>query len=216
MRRVLDHFPAALIGWQEIDEADEADEHGILRWLMRRLRRKNATHRSLNRRTKGSGYWTVGYRQAVPISVPAPWTVVEADVTKACEGRPHVTPHRVIVRAVATHPDLADPVTFLNGHLPYRAEDLWLIAFGKWKKAVHDEHQAGRTTVVIMDSNHHGPMPSFHPRQEQLLHPALIDRIAVIPGSTDVKAGPRRSVQLTVDGHDAHGVDLVLSDKKEQ
>lgn len=199
--RVRHGFSDALIGWQEIDEADQADEHKLLAHIF------GPDH-----------YRNVGFRHSVPISVPAPWTVEQADVVFACKFLPHATPNRYIVSALCSHPDLSEPVVFLNGHYPLarlggrEGRARWSDCQASWVKRVLEWRQEGHTIVTTRDSNRLRFMPKLHPSERQLL-PNAISRISVIPGSVGVKVVDRRDVNLTIDGHNARGVDLQLHAK---
>ena len=204
IRRIHHGFPGAVIGWQEIDEADEADEHAI-------LARVFADHDN------------IGFAKAVPISIPKPWAVVEgsAVVTHACDWLAHATPDRWIVEAVAQHPDLAEPVRFANGHYPLarlggnEGRARWTDCQAAWEARATAWHRSGITTLTTRDTNRLRNMPRLHPSERQLL-PNAITRITAIPGSVGVKVLDRRDVNLTIDGHSARGVDLLLTVKENQ
>lgn len=199
--RVRHGFPGAIIGWQEIDEADPADEHKILA----------ATFGPAH-------YRNVGFAHAVPISVPLDWEIVpgSAKVTKASKWLAGASPDRFIVEVVATHPLLTEPVRFANGHYPLarlggkEGGRRWEDCQAAWQSRAVEWHQSRITTVTTRDTNRLRRMPKVHPSERQLL-PNAISRISVIPGSVDVKRIGTRVVNLTIDGHDAHAVDLVLS-----
>lgn len=215
---VLRRFRGAVIGWQEIDEADAGDEHGILASLVRRLMRTSSSAtRKLARATK-AGWRNVGFGQLCPISLPLTWALHSSEVKPACQGRAHKTPNRVIVIARATHRKLRGRiVSFMNGHLPFNTPDLWDIAFAAWVAAVEVEVAAGNTVVITMDSNHHGPTPQFHPHQQVLVGANGIDKVIVVePIRRGANIGVavtlvrRVSADLNLDGHDAEGVELDL------
>lgn len=203
--RVRHGFPGAIIGWQEIDEADTGDEHAMLA------------------KTFGPDHYrNVGFEHAVPISVPAPWEVIDADVTEACKFLPHATPNRYIVSALSKHPDLAEPVVFMDGHYPLarlggkEGAARWADTQRAWVVKAAEWHRAGHTIFTTRDTNRLHNMPKVHQLERQLL-PNAIARVSVIPGSVSVvRRGTPRHVNLTIDGHDAKGVDLVLSVKKEK
>lgn len=201
IERVRHGFPNAIIGWQEIDEADAADEHAILAKTFGELE-----------------YHNVAFRQAVPISVPKPWTVEDAEVTKACEGLAHTTPNRYVVAALCSHPDLSEPVVILNGHYPLArlggrlGQGRWNDTQAAWERAAGRWHRRGHTILTTRDTNRLRNMPLLHPLERQLL-PNAISRISVIPGSVGVSVTGRRDVNLTIDGHDARSVELLLTVK---
>lgn len=200
--RVRHGFPGAFIGWCEIDEADEADEHAIL-----------------ERQFGPDHYRNVAFRQAVPISVPNEWEVLEADVVKACDFIPHATPNRYIVSALCKHPNLAQPVVFENGHynLPRlggrEGRERWQDCHANWTKRTLLWHREGHTVITTRDTNRLRLMPKLHPTERQLLPNAIV-RISVVEGSVAVRRVGLKVVNMTIDGHDAKGVDLVLSVKE--
>lgn len=223
--RVLRHFRGAFIGWQEIDEADPANEHGILASLSQKLQ---VAHRKLARASRRAWRF-VGFEQLCPVSVPtADWRLVSGDVQPACPGRKRKTPPRriVIARCQWRAPEpardaerrLRDVVlSVMNGHLPYKTPDLWDVAFQSWKRAVIAEVAAGHLVVITMDSNHHGATPVFHSRQQVLVGANGIDLIIVVlPRSLD-RAGVEvdlirtTTVDLDVDGHNAKGAIIEIS-----
>jgi hypothetical protein len=118
VHRIRVRFPHALIGFQEIDEADAADEHRILN---QRFGPQGPTDHT---------FVFAARQQLVPIAVPAPWTIASASVTKTCDGRQHVTPQRVVVTAHVRNSEHEGfpPVVFMNGHYPHNAPDLWRTA----------------------------------------------------------------------------------------
>lgn len=208
-----------VIGWQEVDEADPADEHGILRAIVRRLTRAATRHsRRLARASRRAGWRLIGFGQLVPITIPADAKVQRHRVRPASPGRRRVSPARVVnlVRLLfAGLPDV--PFSVLNGHLPFRAPDLWDQAYAAWVRAVDGEVEAGRVVAILMDSNHHGPMPRFHRDQVELVPPDGVDGIdrviIVIPRElarrgVEARLVRRFTVDLDLDGHNAHGVIL--------
>ena len=136
-----------------------------------------------------------------------------------------MTPNRIIVSAQCRPADDPDfpPVIFLNGHYPLAraaaAKRLWKDCQRSWTERaqhLHDRAGGGFTIITMRDTNRHGPMPRIHPRERQLLAPG-IDRISVVPADASspnlvtVRVLRRRVVNLTIDGHDARGVDLRLT-----
>lgn len=197
-------FKRAVIGWQEIDEADVADEHSILREVF-----------------DTEDYRNVGFGHATPITLPAPWTVVPgtADVTQACQWLAKATPNRFIVSALCQHPDLREPVVFENGHYPLarlggrEGAGRWNDTHAAWVKRTKEWRREGYTIITTRDTNRLKRMPKLHWTERQLL-PNAISRITVVPGSVSVAPLGTRDVKLTIDGHNARGVKLELSDKK--
>lgn len=200
--RVRHGFPGAVIGWQEVDEADRGDEHAMLA------------------ATFGDDHYrNISFPKACPISLPKPWTVEIATAHLACEALAKTTPRRYIIEAHCTHPDLDDAVVFLNGHMPLarlggaKGQERWDECHAAWVKVAHAVHISGYTILTTRDTNRLRNMPKLHPTERQLL-PNAISRISVIEGSVAVRLLGRRNVNLTIDSHDARGVELSLSIKK--
>lgn len=196
--------PAPLVGWQEIDEADQADEHAIL-----------------GRIFGPNTYDNVAFRQAVPISVPQPWGVIHSKVTKACDFIPKATPTRYIVSAVCQHPDLPAPIVFMNGHynLPRlggkQGPKHWRDCQEAWETEALEWHREGLDVVTTRDSNRLRRMPKLHPLEKQLLPNAIV-RISLIPhpkSALKITAGHQQVVNLTIDRHEAKGVELTIKEK---
>lgn len=191
-----------LVGWQEIDEADTADEHKILGHIF-----------------GPNTYDNVAFRQAVPISVPQPWGVIHSDVVKACDFIPKATPNRWIVSAVCQHPDLPEPVVFMNGHynLPRlggkTGKQRWKDCQAAWEAKTLEWHREGLNVVTTRDSNRLRRMPKLHPLERQLLPNAIV-RVSLIPhpkSALKITAGPQRVVDLSIDRHEAKGVELRIN-----
>jgi hypothetical protein len=214
LHRIRTELPGALIGFQEIDEADAPDEH--TRLVRRFPAPSQELHDDLASADEGT-FTFAGFNQATPIGVPAEWAIVGQSVKQTCPGRAMVTPHRVVVAArcrPVLEPDFP-PVVFLNGHYPRGAPDLWSECQESWKERVDELHEQGLTVITTRDTNKHGRMPKLHPAERQLLAPN-IDRISVIPAKQSsaklvtVRVLSRRIVNLTIDGHDARAVKMRL------
>lgn len=201
VRRVLNRFPEAAIGWQEIDEADEAEEWRILNYWA-----------STNRAVIGRG-------TATPLMVPAGWGVQARGVRRACRGLAKVTPDRNIVWARVTRWNLdgtggsVGPIVLANGHYPLArlgegGQQRWDECHAAWTLFAHHVHEQGWTLITTRDTNQHGPMPLIHPKERQWLGEG-IDEISVVPGDVRVE---RRSEPITldldIDGHNAHALTL--------
>jgi hypothetical protein len=228
-----------LVGWQEIDEADQAGEHDLLADVFRPGGHKRGAERGTLARTFARGYVHAGFQQATPVSVPAGLTVLDTRVDLTCPGRSRVeakrvgtaaTPHRVLVGVKLRPTELPDFPAWWheNGHLPFMVPDLWDEANRRWQVITaarfdplltgpEDRTAAGRTITTTRDTNHHGPMPDLVRDRERQLLPGrdVIDRISsLVPRGRNrvtVDVVERRTVNLTIDGHDAHGVRLALS-----
>lgn len=193
----------AIIGWQEIDEADQPDEHGILHQLAKRLAPPGCT-------------W-VGFAEATPLLVPPGWRVVWEQVTLTSHGRgkpapePH-TPHRVCVRALLEHVATGIRILVPNGHWP-RDEiwDLWVECNGSWME-LYGQFAAspkGYTVASTRDRNRVRPH-RLHVGEEQHLPDGLIDEVSTMEGdgpfATTVRVIKTKRVNMGIDGHDAWGV----------
>ena len=214
LHRIKTELPGALIGFQEIDEADAPDEHSR---LTTRFPGPPQLHDDLASADEGT-YTFAGFNQATPIAVPVPWVIVSESVKQTCKGRAQVTPHRVVVAARCRPTDEPDfpPVIFLNGHYPRGAADLWDDCQKSWKRRANDFHEQDLTIITTRDTNKPGRMPKLHPTERQLLKPH-IDRISVIPAKrsspkfVSARVLSTRTVNLTIDGHDARAVKLRLT-----
>lgn len=208
IRAVVDGFrpqwwrqtPAA-IGWQEIDEADTPDEHGIL-------------HRTVKTFTPKATI--AGFATAVPIVVPPGWRIVKERVTPTCPGRPKITPMRVCVQAMIEHEETGIRIVLANGHYPHNAWDLWRICQKSWELIVNKWTELGYTVVTTRDRNKRGNVDPLSPFEVPLLPANLLDKISFIqappgPRSVRVQVGRVRTVKLSIDGHDAHGVPLTFT-----
>lgn len=205
-----------LVGWQEIDEADLADEHQLLAEVFRPGgHRAGAEHATLAR-SFARGYTHAGFATATPISVPPGLVVRRQHVDKTCEGRRKVTPHRVCVQALIDVPELRDWPAFLdlNGHLPLHAPDLWREAHQAWREISDDWRAGGWTQLTQRDTNWRQPMPKLDAWERPLLVEG-VDRITTVRGRLGrllhVEVLDRRIVQLSIDGHDADGAKLKLT-----
>jgi hypothetical protein len=224
-------FPGAFVGFQEIDEADAPDETALVHT---RFPTPDGTpptplHDVLATEAQGTyefaGFTGPGWKRATPIAVPTAWAILRHSVRKSSDGLAHVTPNRVIVsaRCQPVENPAFPPVVFLNGHYPLAhkkpAKELWKNCQAAWTERAHEIHDrpaGGFTIISTRDTNHHGPMPKIHPDETQLLKRG-IDRISVItapPSSKHhltVRLLNRRVIDLTIDGHNAHAVDLRLT-----
>ena len=231
IRKVAQSFPGAFVGFQEIDEADAPDEAALLlaRFPSADEAGPTGMHDVLEsagrHRYAFAGFTGPGWKKATPLAVPTTWNIVTQSVKKSSDGLALVTPNRAIVSAQCRPADDPDfpPVMFLNGHYPLArtapAKELWRDCQTSWTSRaaeLHDRAGGGFTIITMRDTNRHGPMPRIHPRERQLLAPG-IDRISVIPAEPSspslvtVRVLRRRVVNLTIDGHDARGVELRLT-----
>lgn len=200
---MLRRAPAA-IGWQEIDEADQPNEHGIL-------------HHNVRQLTPGADI--VGFRTACPIVIPVGWEVIRQRIDKTCDGRAKLTPQRVCVQALIEHQDTGLRLVLLNGHYPRSIPalmDLWHDCQNAWEAIVDKWGMDGYTVVTTRDRNLPGNRPALSPWEVPLLPALMIDKITVVqatpgPRAVRVHAGKPRTIDLTIDGHNAHGVPFTVT-----
>ena len=207
LERLLDAVDPnlAVIGFQEIDEADEANEYEILR------------------RLTVAGYAIAGRTTMVPILLArSRYRPHNRKVTFASKGLPKVTPHRVVVEVVAdllnlhgsrtgrVHPE-APEFVFMNFHIPRLtpktvSRRLRVRAVAAARASWHVAR--GRVVVATTDSNTRGAWKPLV-RGEKVALDAGIDMILVyVPKGWSFKVLRRKRVDLRIDGHDAHGVVL--------
>jgi hypothetical protein len=186
LRRVLDAGGLrAVYCFQEIDEADAPEEHD---WLVRLT---GHTHRM------------VGGRTAVPILVPHHLELVDEMQTLGCKGLAKFTPNRVVNEAVVRlGPNLAPAI--LNVHLPLNRPQTFTRR-AEVRQALRSRARAHEAGVWVADTNTHHGWPRIA-KGEQRVIDAGIDRAkAWAPVGREVVVTGRRTVNLTIDGHDAHG-----------
>jgi len=192
----------AVKGFQEIDEADRPEEHAVLA------------------RELPPGW--AAFDTRVPINVPPPWRIVRTRITKACDGLAHFTPHRVITQALIELLDDNQSVTprlvVVNLHFPRRSLQT-LTRRRKCRRALRAViaywHGLGVTVVWMGDTNQ-VRMRKMHDLEQSVVDAGL-DHIRVVPHPEGVQVEVLRkgSVDLTIDGHDAHYARLRLTTPKE-
>ena len=188
LRKILDTWgPRAVYAFQEIDEADAPEEMDIL-WDL-----TTKTH------------VIVGDHTAVPILVPNHFDVEGELQTIACKGLAKFTPHRPINEVqIRIGKDLA-PV-LMNGHMPIKRPETesrrqeFRSTLRRRAKA-NLEHGG----LWVADTNTHRGWPRIAP-DEQVVTDAGIDKAkAWAPLGRKVVVTDRRTVRLSIDGHNAHG-----------
>jgi hypothetical protein len=207
-----------LIGWQEIDEADKPDEHGIL-------------HRTVRRLARGAAL--VGFRTAVPILCPKGWQIVPGQVwvDKISDGVRQWSPDRYLVGVLLEHESTGVRVIALNYHLARRRADLhaWEDGNQRVHELVENRYlPMGYPILATSDRNAAGAgRISPAKKATEANHGAGIDEIRVIFPRQDqlpqaarrrcasVSTGSRRTVRIGVDKHQAHGVEITLTAPKE-
>lgn len=181
--------PHAVYCFQEIDEADAPHEMLILRRLV------NHTHQ------------IVGENTAVPILVPRRLGLVEDTQTLAAKGLAKFTPHRVINEAVVRLGPNLD-VAVLNTHLPINRPQTFTRRREVRKKlrAQARTHEAG---VWVADTNTRRGWPTIVPGERSVIDAGIDKAKAWGPADRKVVVSGRRTVQLGIDNHDAHGARIV-------
>lgn len=195
--------------WQELDDDDRPWERGILHNLY-------TDHTTWPPHNHMPGC-------AVPVTLPDPWRIAEHTATKVSDGKAKISPDRYVVRVVATHPDLTDPVAFVSFQLvagaftnpgqaaeQYR-RDAYAAGFAGAKGIVHDTALQGLTVIGGNDGNN-PRMAAIHPRQQTVVHQSL-DYLWVVEGSTRVSVRAKGITDLSIDGHNSPWAVLDLSDK---
>lgn len=187
--RVLDAAGArAVICLQEIDEADAPAEALIL-WA-----RSRKTH------------YIIGRRTAVPILVPKHLRLFSALVTPACKGLAKFTPNRVVNEAVIQlGPNLA--VGVLNTHLPLNRPQT-ITRRREVRRALRQRARSHEAGIWVADTNTRVGWPTIAPGEKSVISAGIDKAKAWAPDDRKVVVEWRRTVPLTIDGHDAHGARL--------
>ena len=187
LRRVLRAGgPRAVFCFQEIDEADTPDEMATL------IRLTATTHQ------------IVGSHTAVPILVPAHLEVVDQLQSLACRGLAKYTPHRVVNEAVVRlGPGLQ--VGILNTHLPINRPATFTRR-REVRKALRSAARRHDVGAWVADTNTHRGWPGIASGEVPVVD-AGIDKAKAWGWAADreVVTESLGTVDLTIDGHDAHG-----------
>lgn len=187
LERVLDAAgPRAVIGLQEIDEADRPDEMAALVELA------SPTHVIVGRAT------------AVPILIPRHLHLLGDEQTPACKGLALFTPNRVVNEAVVylDGPDL--DVAVLDLHVPLLRPQT-LVRRRQCRQALRERTRAHSAGLWLADTNTHRGWPEIHPRERTVTDAGIDKAKAWAPHGWRVVVTERETVPLTIDGHDAHG-----------
>lgn len=197
-----------LVGFQEIDEADKPDEHGIL-------------HRTVRRLARGAAL--AGFHTAVPILCPRGWRIVPGKVwvDKISNGVPDWSPHRYLVAVLLEHKRTGIRVLALNFHLARKRSDLhaWQDGNERVQELVADRYlPMGYPIVATSDRNAAGAgRLSPAGKATETNYGEGIDEVRVIypiqskvPArargrAASVAVGRARTVRIGIDKHDAHG-----------
>lgn len=205
VREIRTKVPGAIVGWQEIDEADPAPEHDILKQVLSKSNR------------------LVGMRTKVPISVPrSRYRIKSKRVVYAAKGIPGVSPTRWIVETeLEDKRNAAITFVVLNVHYPAGAwnaktheraererDEAWEDMFRVHKGLVNYWHKKGVTVFWVGDTNRMA-MPKVHPDERQVFTKG-IDSISFIEGNVKVKVVQMGTIELFSD-HNGHWVEFQLT-----
>jgi endonuclease/exonuclease/phosphatase family metal-dependent hydrolase len=183
--RVYRQARSAVILLQEVDEADKPEEADIIRDIAQ------GTHR------------LVGMRTGVPILVPRDLDLIGWDTRLACKGLAKYTPNRYVTEAVV---DLRNgtQVGMFNTHVPL-LRVATLTRRRDVRQALREETRGHRNGLWVADTNTRRGWPTIVKGEKSAVD-AEIDKAKVwAKGSGNVIVTHRRSVDLTIDNHNAHG-----------
>lgn len=187
MRRVLNAGgDRAVFAFQEIDEADAPEEMDYLTDLTRK------THR------------IVGGRTAVPILVPRHFGIEGELVTPASKGLAKFTPNRPITEAhIRIGPNLSPVI--LNGHMPIDRPQTQSRR-ADFRKALRSRANTNleHGGLWVADTNTKRGWPRIA-EGERIVTNAGIDKAkAWAPLGREVVVTDRRTIPLSIDGHDGY------------
>ena len=192
LRRVLNAGgPRAVFCFQEIDEADGPEEMLIL-WAL--------AHRT---------HVIIGQQTAVPILVPHHLATGAWKVSPACKGLAKYTPNRVITEAtVRLGLDLYPRI--LNTHLPLNRPATFTRR-REVRKTLRRRASARQATggIWVADTNTHIGWPRIAKGERSVINAGIDKAKAWAPPGRKVVVTDRRTVQLTIDGHNAHGARIM-------
>lgn len=185
-RKVLDAGGSrAVFCFQEIDEADLPNEMDYLTDVTAR------THVA------------VGVRTAVPIFVPRHLPVLDERLTLGCRGLAKFTPNRPINEVVVSVGPNLD-VALFNFHVPLDRPQTESRRT-QIKRNVKTRARRHDNGMWVADTNHHRGWPTIVPGERSVVDAGIDKGKAWAGEGRRVVVSDRRSVNLTMDGHDAHG-----------
>lgn len=207
--------PTAVIGLQEIDEADVPNEMDDIAWMFR---------------------WThkiIGENLAVPILVPIRFETSGHRVVLGSPGLAKFTPHRPINRIRIDVPLSRDQrrelgfsslvTSVYNFHIPIsrpETQERRDEMVEKVQAEITEDKQLGNNGVWLADTNWRRERDGAWPRivaGEKTVIVADIDRVKAWAGNgtgLQVRIRDRRRVNLTIDGHNGHGADVLWTPRK--
>lgn len=187
----------AVYALQEIDEADGPPEMELIRERVR------LTHH------------IIGDHTAVPILVPFHLRLQSAHLEPACKGLAKFTPNRVVTEAVIQLGRHHAPAV-LNLHLPRLPDDVDDETREQLTERRRDcrqalrgralEHEAG---VWVADTNTRHGWPTIVPGEKTVTDAGIDKAKAWGPQGRRVVVTERWTLNLTIDGHNAHGARVV-------
>lgn len=192
LRRVLNAGgPRAVFCFQEIDEADGPEEMDILSELT------DHTHHIF------------GMGTAVPILVPHHLTANTWRVSPACKGLAKYTPNRVVTEVVISIGENLRP-TILNTHLPLNRPATFTRR-REVRKTLRRRASARQATggIWVADTNTHIGWPRIAKGERSVINAGIDKAKAWAPPGRKVVVTARRTVNLTIDGHNAHGARIM-------
>ena len=189
LRRLLDEAgPRAVVCLQEIDEADLPDEMAAV------VEHAADTHRIVGRHT------------AVPILVPRHLVLLDEMQTAACKGLARFTPNRVVNEAYIEL-GVGLGVGVLNTHLPLN-RPVTLKRRADVRRTLREQARPYAAGAWCADTNTRRGWPTIV-KGERTVTDAGIDKAkAWAPDGWRLEVSDRRTVRLSIDGHNAHGARL--------
>lgn len=173
----------AVFAFQEIDEADLPNE---MDYLVDRLAR---THK------------VAGARTAVPIFVPNHFALLSESQALGCRGLAKFTPLRPINEAaIGIGPNL-EPTLF-NFHIPLDRPETQARRV-QMRRNVRARAKRRPTGLWIADTNTRHGWPTIVPGERSVTS-AGIDRAKAWSADRCVEVTDRRTIPLSIDGHDGH------------
>jgi hypothetical protein len=181
--------PRAVICLQEIDEADAPEEMEIISRITRN------TH------------VIIGANTAIPILVPRQFLILGERQTLAAKGLAKFSPARPINEVLLQlRPDLK--VVVFNTHLPIdRLQTLTrrLQVRRKLRARARARLLQMFGGVWAADTNTHRGWPTIVRGETTVINAGIDKSKAWAPPGYHVEVSDRQQVDLTIDGHDAHG-----------
>lgn len=202
--RIKRQFGAKFIGFQEIDEADPADEHSLLRHVFK-------------------GYKIAAFRHMEPIVGPRLARIIHQETVKVADGVGGATPDRYLSTVVWQY--RGKKFVHINAHFTAFAWNgknetiasrgftqqqvlqAWTDEAEALKAKIKHYNDLGYTVFWTGDVNR-VDMPKMHPRERQLVTSG-IDSISVIEGEWKVRVKKKGHFALNSD-HDARWVSFDL------